>query len=232
MTSAVVLGQGLPLWAIPLALIQNQKLKPFPAGTASLAKPVAGYEPTRTRLRVPPPPTHRELSPPIPKPSASRPANGSDGAGPDISALCRLPNAQPRSQPTPQCRQYQQLRAPAPQTAPFARLTAASEPDADRPSPLSQNQMPVECFKDHRRRIPPPRMQPIRQSAHRVTAIPAQIPPHPYQNPSLAEASDLTAVAAMPLYSYSSAIPRQSPTLCTGSWPKLFNRRRARTSRA
>ena len=75
-------------------------------------------------------------------------------------------------------------------------------------------------------------MQPIRQTAHRVAAIPAQVSPHPNYNPSLAEAADLTAVAAMPLHPYPSAIAGQLPAFRTESRSKLFNRRRARTSGA
>jgi len=67
--------------------------------------------------------------------------------------------------------------------------------------------MPVERFNDYYCRIPPPWVQPIRQTAHRVAAIPAHVPPHPDDNPSLTQAADLTAVETVPLYAYSSAIP-------------------------
>ena len=97
---------------------------------------------------------------------------------------------------------------------------------------LAQNQMPVERFDDHCRPIPPPRMQPVRQTAHRVAAIAAHVPPHPNDNPSLAEPADLSAVAAMPLHSHPSAIARQLPASRTESRPELFNRRRARASGA
>ncbi len=109
---------------------------------------------------------------------------------------------------------------------------AASEADADRARGLPQNQMTVERFNDDCSRIPPPRMQPIRQSAHRVAAIPAQVSPHPNDNPSLTQAADLTAVATMPLHPHASTITRQLPALCTAPRPKLFNRWRPRTSRA
>src|SRR5437762_3278716 len=81
MISAVVLAQSLPLWAVPSVLIQNYNLKRFPDGTASLAKPASGCAPVRSSSRAPPPPTRRELSPPIPRQPASRPATGSDAAG-------------------------------------------------------------------------------------------------------------------------------------------------------
>ena len=148
-----------------------------------------------------------------------------------VLSLCRLAYPQPRSQPAPQCWRQQQLRPPPPKASPLVCLTAASEADADRARGLPQNQMPVERFNDDCCRIPPPRMQPIRQSAHRVAAIPAQVSPHPNDNPPLTQAADLTAVATMPLHPHAPTITRQLPALCTASRPKLFNRWRPRTSR-
>jgi hypothetical protein len=87
MTSAVVLAQGLPLWALLLAFFQNRNPKRFPDGTGLPAKPPAGCEPVRSGSRVPPPPTRRELSPSIPTPRASRPTTGSDAAVPGIGSL-------------------------------------------------------------------------------------------------------------------------------------------------
>jgi hypothetical protein len=81
MTSAVARGQGLPLWAVLLALIQNQISMGFPDETAPMAKPAAGYERARSSSRIPLPPTRRELLPPIPKRSASRPATALHAAG-------------------------------------------------------------------------------------------------------------------------------------------------------
>ncbi len=80
MAIAVVLAQGLPLWAVLLTLIQNQNPRRFPAGIASPAMPFAGCEPTHSMLFAPPPSTRRELLRPIRKRSASRPAAGSDAA--------------------------------------------------------------------------------------------------------------------------------------------------------
>jgi len=87
MTSGVALGQSPSLWAKPLALIQNQTPNRFPDGTASLAKPASGCAPVRSSSRAPPPPTRRELSPPIPRQPASRPASGSDAAGLGFGSL-------------------------------------------------------------------------------------------------------------------------------------------------
>ena len=87
MTSGVAPAQGLPLWAMPLALIQNPTPNRFPDGTASLAKPASGCEPVRSTSRAPPPPTRRELSPLIPKQPASRPASGSDTVGLGFGSL-------------------------------------------------------------------------------------------------------------------------------------------------
>src|SRR5438034_10894878 len=92
--------------------------------------------------------------------------------------------------------------------------------------------MPVEGFNDDCRRVPPPRMQPIRQAAHRVAAIPAQVPPHPNDNPSLTQSADLSAVTTMPLHAKASAIARKRPAFFAGSRPKLFHRWPAHTSGA
>jgi hypothetical protein len=81
LTSAAALAQGLPLWAMPLALIQNRNPKRFPDGTASWAMPAAGCEPARSSFAVQRLPTRREPLPPIPNRSASRPAVASDVAG-------------------------------------------------------------------------------------------------------------------------------------------------------
>jgi hypothetical protein len=81
MTSGVVPAQGLPLWAMALALIQNQTPNRFPDGTASLAKLASGCEPVPSNSRAPPRSTRRELSSPIPRQPASRPAIASDAAG-------------------------------------------------------------------------------------------------------------------------------------------------------
>jgi hypothetical protein len=81
MISAAALAQSLSLWAMPWTLIQNQTPNRFPDGTASLAKPAACCEPVRLSSRAPLPPTRRELALPIPRQSASLPANGSDAAG-------------------------------------------------------------------------------------------------------------------------------------------------------
>jgi hypothetical protein len=87
MISGVVPGQGLSLWAMPLALIQNQTPNRFPDGTAPMAKPASGCAPVRSSSRALPPPTRRELSPPIPKRPASRPETGSDAAGLGFGSL-------------------------------------------------------------------------------------------------------------------------------------------------
>jgi len=42
MASVVALAQGLPLWALPLALFQNPTPKTLLDGIASPAKPYAG----------------------------------------------------------------------------------------------------------------------------------------------------------------------------------------------
>ena len=149
-----------------------------------------------------------------------------------LTALGRLPDAQSRSQPTPQRRRHQQLRPPPPQTTPFLRIRVTSEPRADRACRLSQNQMSIERFHDDCRRIPPPGMQPIGQSAHGVAAIPAHVPPHPNHYPSRAKAAHLPAITTMPLHPHPSAIPRQLSALGTESRPKLFHRRCALSSGA
>lgn len=146
-----------------------------------------------------------------------------------FAALGRLPDAQPWSQPTPQRRRNQQLRPPPPQTAPLLRI-GTSEPRADRARCLTQNQMPIKRFHDDGRRVPPPRMQPIRQSAHGVPALPAYVPPHPNHHPSHTQAAHLPVITTVPLHPHPSAIPRQLPTLGTESRAKLFHRRRARGS--
>src|SRR5207245_9016709 len=146
-----------------------------------------------------------------------------------LAGLGRFPDAQSGSQPTPQRRRHQQLRPPPPQTAPFLPI-AASTSRADRACCLPQNHVPIERFHDDRRRIPPPRMQPIGQSAHGVAAPPTQVPPHPNHHPPRTYAADLTAVEAMPLHPHFSAVPRQLPTSRTESRPKLFRGRRARGS--
>ncbi len=87
MTSAVALGQSLPLWALPLALLQNQTPERSPDGTAPSAKPTAGCAAVRSTSRVPLPATLRELAWPIPKPPASRPAAGSDATGLGFESL-------------------------------------------------------------------------------------------------------------------------------------------------
>ena len=86
MASAAARAQGLPLWALPLALLQNQTPMRFLDGTESSAKLHAGCEPVRSGSRALPLPTCRELSPPIPRRSASRPVTGSDAAGRDIGS--------------------------------------------------------------------------------------------------------------------------------------------------
>src|SRR2546425_6329200 len=133
-----------------------------------------------------------------------------------MSRFGRFSNAQSRSNPPPQCRRYQQLRPPSPQTSPF---TAPDTPEveADGMGRFLQNQMPVQRFDDHCRRIPPPRMQPIRQAAHRVAAISAQIPPHPNHNPSLTQTANLSPIETVPLHAYASSISRQLPALRTES---------------
>src|SRR5215831_16806647 len=73
--------QGLPLWAMPLALFQNQVSKRLLDGTASSAPPAAGCEPVRSGFGVQRLPTRPEPSPPVPKRSASRPATVLDKAG-------------------------------------------------------------------------------------------------------------------------------------------------------
>lgn len=149
-----------------------------------------------------------------------------------LAALCWLPDAQSGSQPTPQRRRHQQLRPPPPQTAPFLRIRVTSEPCADRACRLSQHQMPIERFHDDRRRIPPPRVQPIGQSTHGVAAIAAHVPPHPNHYPSRTQAAHLPAITTMPLHPHPSAIPRQLPAPGTESRPKLFHRRCALSSGA
>jgi len=86
MTSAVALAQGLPLWAMRWAFLQNPNSKRFPDGIASRATPNAGCARARSSSTSPPSPTREELSPPIPKRSASRPAIASDVAG----LVCRF----------------------------------------------------------------------------------------------------------------------------------------------
>jgi hypothetical protein len=149
-----------------------------------------------------------------------------------LAALGWLPDAQSGSQPTPQRRRHHQLRPPPSQTTPFRRILVASEPGADRACRLSQHQMPIERFHDDRRCIPPPRVQPIWQSAHGVPAIPAHVPPHPNHYPSRTEAAHLSAITTMPLHPHPSAIPRQLPAPGTESRPKLLHRRCALSSGA
>src|SRR5207302_1559609 len=110
-----------------------------------------------------------------------------------LAGLGRFPDAQSGSQPTPQRRRHQQLRPPPPQTAPFLPI-AASTSRADRACCLPQNHVPIERFHDDRRRIPPPRMQPIGQSAHGVAAPPTQVPPHPNHHPPRTSAANKTAI--------------------------------------
>ncbi len=149
-----------------------------------------------------------------------------------LAALCWLPDAESGSQPTPQRRRHQQLRPPAPQTAPFLRIRVTSKPCADRARRLSHHQMAIERFYDDCRRIPPPGVQPIGQSAHGVPAIPADVPPHPNHYPSRTKAAHLPAITSMPLHPHPSAIPRQLPASGTESRPKFFNRRCALSSGA
>ena len=142
---------------------------------------------------------------------------------PLFAACRRSSNAKTHAPPAPQTRRHQKLRPPAPQTPPFALVTASSETDADRARRLTQNQIPPKRFDDDGGRIPPPWMQPIRQPAHRVAAIPAHVSPHPNQNPSLTQSADLTVVAAMPLHPHPSASACQLPALRTESRSKFFN---------
>src|SRR5438874_9844864 len=87
LTSPAALAQSPSLWAMPLALIQNQTPQRFPDGTASRATPDAGCEPVLLSLRVPPPSTRRELSAPIPTQPGSRPAIASHAVGPGFGSL-------------------------------------------------------------------------------------------------------------------------------------------------
>ena len=80
MASAVARDQGPPLWAMRLAFLQNRNPNRFPDGIASWAKPNAGCARARSGSTSPPTPTHEELSPSIPKPSASPPTTASDAA--------------------------------------------------------------------------------------------------------------------------------------------------------
>lgn len=148
-----------------------------------------------------------------------------------FAALGRLPDAQPWSQPTPQRRRNQQLRPPPPQTAPLLRI-GTFEPRADRARCLTQNQMPIKRFHDDRRRIPPPRVQPIGQSAHGVSAVPAHVPPDPNHHPSRTQPAHLPVITTMPLHPHPCAIPRQLPAPSTESRPELFHRRCALSSGA
>jgi len=63
-----------------------------------------------------------------------------------------------------------------------------------------------------------------------VAAVPAQVPPHKNDNPSFGQATNLTAVTAMPPHAHSFPIARQFPALRTEPRPKLFYRRSARTA--
>src|SRR6266516_4417803 len=98
MTSSVARGQGLPLWAVLLALLQNQISMGFPDGTAPLAKPAAGYEPVRSSSPIPPPPTRREVLPPnTTATDAANRANGSScGRNPGIGTAAPKLQSIPR----------------------------------------------------------------------------------------------------------------------------------------
>ena len=231
MTSPADRAQGLPLWALPSASSRNPNPNAIPGrncidrpSRAPVVNQTAQASAHRGRQLIENGCRRFVRDPHL----AQQPAQMLPAL---LSILRRPGDSQPRSQPAPQRRRHQQLRPPSPQTSPFT-ATATPEAEADGAGRFLQNQMPVQCFDDHCRRIPPPRMQPIRQTAHRVAAIPAQIPPHPNDNPSLTQTADLTPVQTVPLHPYASAISRQLPALRTESRPKLFNRRRARTSRA
>src|SRR5437773_7624123 len=81
MTSAVAPAQDLPLWAIRLSLLQNPAPKRFPLGIASPAKLNAGCARAHSGSTSPPTPPRQQLSPPIPRPFASRQAIASDAVG-------------------------------------------------------------------------------------------------------------------------------------------------------
>ena len=65
-----------------------------------------------------------------------------------------------------------------------------------------------------------------------VPAVPAQVPPYTNHNPSFGQATDLTAVTAMPLHAHSSPIARQFSAVCAEKRPQLFHRGSSRTAGA
>lgn len=191
----------------------------------SLAKPASGCEPVRSSSRAPLPPTRRALLPPIPRRSASRPAIVPDAADLAFESLptglfpAAIPANHNVGDTNNSARHRRRLRhscisGSRPNLAPIARC-------------LSQHQMPIQRFHHDRRRIPPPRVQPIGQSAHGVPTVPAHVPPHPNHHPSRTQAAHLPAITTMPLHPHQRAIARQLPALRTESRPKLFHRWRA-----
>src|SRR5712691_2766675 len=145
----------------------------------------------------------------------------------------RRADAQARTQPTPQRRGYQQLRAPPLQASPFPIIWTSSKTDADLARRFAHNQVTVECFDNDRRRIPAPGVQPIRQTAHCPFTTPAPVTPHPNLDPAFIPAAHLTRIHSVSLHLHCAVvIPCQLPAVRAPSRTKLLHRGSARTSSA
>src|SRR5713226_9281908 len=110
-------------------------------------------------------------------------------------------------------------------------IRTSSKTHADLARRLAQNQVTVQCFDNDRRGIPPPWVQPIRQTAHRPFTTAAPISPHPDHDPPFIPAAHLSRIQSVPLHLHRAvAIPCQLSAVHAPSRTKLLHRRCARTS--